>query len=174
MEIELRPGVSFNDPIMKYFSPISLDLPMFIALYLAHILAVYLAFKHPETFLHLAIGYFLVYFFRIFSISLIPLDPPIGTIILDDPILYWFGGGDITKDLFYSGHTSSTFMAFLITKNKKAKTFIGISLLIIVVGMLLQRVHYSIDVYAAFFFTFTAYRLALFIKNKICKSVVMD
>ena len=165
-KIELRNGFAFDDPLMKNFPVFSLDIPIFIAIYSAHILALFYAFKKPETFLHLAIGYLLVYFFRIISIYLLPLDPPIGIIILKDPILYWFGGGDITKDLFYSGHTSSTFMAFLVTENKKAKTYIGIAILLIVVGMLLQRVHYTIDVYAAFFFSFTSYRLALFIKNK--------
>jgi len=170
-EIELRDGFAFKDPIMKHFSVFALDIPVFIALYTAHFFALYCAFKKPETFLHIVIGYFFVYFFRIFSIYMIPLDPPIGIIILKDPLLYWFGGGDITKDLFYSGHTSSTFMAFLVTTNKKVKTFIGLALIVIVIGMLFQRVHYTIDVYAAFFFAFTAYRLALWIKNKIMKII---
>ena len=62
-------------------------------------------------------------------------------------------------------------MAFLVTTNKKVKTFIGLALIVIVIGMLFQRVHYTIDVYAAFFFAFTAYRLALWIKNKIMKII---
>ena len=165
-QIEIRNGVSFNDPIMQYTTPIDLDIPTFIAIYTAHLLALFCAFKKPEIFLQLAIGYLFVYFFRIISIYLLPLDPPTDTIVLKDPILYWFGGGHITKDLFYSGHTASTFLAFLITNNKKAKLYIGIALLVIVAGTLFQKVHYTIDVYAAFFFSFTAYRLSLFIKNK--------
>ena len=170
-KVELRDGVVFNDPIMHHFPAIPLDIPIFIAIYSANFLAIYLAFKKPEIFLHIAIGYLLVYFFRILSIFLLPLNPPTDIIILKDPILYWFGGGDITKDLFYSGHTSSVFMGFLITENKKAKIFIGIALIVTILGILLQKVHYSIDVYAALFFTYTAYRIALFTKNKILKNV---
>lgn len=166
-QIEVRNGVSFNDPIMQYFTPIDLDIPTFIAIYTAHLLALFFALKKPDIFLHFAVGYLFVYFFRIISIYLLPLNPPIDTIVLKDPILYWFGGGYITKDLFYSGHTASTFLAFLVTTNKKAKIYIGVALLIIIMGTLFQKVHYTIDVYAAFFFSFTAYRLSLFIKDKI-------
>ena len=166
-QIELRNGIDFNDPIMQTFAPVDLDIPTFIAIYTAHLLALFFAFKKPETFFHFIIGYLFVYLFRIISIYLLPLDPPIDTIVLKDPILYWFGGGYITKDLFYSGHTASTFLAFLITNNKKAKIYIFIALLVIVAGTLFQKVHYTVDVYAAFFFSFTAYRLSLFIKNKI-------
>lgn len=167
-QIELRNGLSFDDPVFKNFPVISFDIITFIALYTAHLLALVLAFKRSEIFLQLITGYFFVYFFRIISIYLLPLDPPVGTVILQDPFLYYFGGGDITKDLFYSGHTASTFMAFLVTKNRKAKMYIAFVLPLIVIGVLMQRVHYTIDVYAAFFFTFTAYRLSIFVKNKIC------
>jgi len=166
--LETRQGVVFIDPITGNLPVWNLDIPTFIAIYSAHLLAIILALLKPEKFLQIIIGYFFVYFFRIIAQFLLPLEPPVGIIPMNDPLLVWFGDGQlITKDLFYSGHTSSTFMILLVTENFKARVYIFIALLVIVFGILIQRVHYTVDVYAAFFFTFTAYRLGLFIIKKL-------
>jgi membrane-associated phospholipid phosphatase len=167
-QIEMRNGVSFADPITGNLPTFNFDIITFIAIYSAQILGIILAFFKPEKFLQLLLGYFFVYFFRIFSQYLLPLEPPAGIIPLNDPFLIWFGNGVIiNKDLFYSGHTSTTFIVFLITENTKAKIFIFAALLVVILGILLQKVHYTIDVYAAFFFAFTAYRLGIFILKKL-------
>ena len=166
--IELREGVVFKDPLFGDTAPAAVDLLLFIAIYSVHLIAVIAAFTRPEKAVQIALGYFFVFFFRIFALYLLPLNPPEGTIPLYDPILIWFGKGEIiTKDLFYSGHTATTFMVFLVTTNKKIRCFIGISLLIIVYGVLIQKLHYSIDVYKAFFVAYTAYRVSTIIVNKL-------
>ena len=167
-QIELRPGFSFSDPLLGEIPPVALNALTFISIYLTHLIAILAALLKPENFLKLLGGYFLVYFFRVFALFLLPLDPPPGTIPLIDPILILFGGGEIiTKDLFYSGHTSTTFMALLMTENKKLRGFLSIGLVITVCGVLFQRVHYTIDVYAALFFAYTAYRLSTIFVQKI-------
>jgi hypothetical protein len=166
--MELRNGFSYEDPVMRHFPIVSLDWLTFIAIYSAHLLAIVLAIRKPQKFFQLALGYFFVYFFRIFSMYMLPLDPPIGLIPLEDPFLIWFGNGVIiNKDLFYSGHTATTFMIFLVTENRKAKAYILVALAIVVVGVLLQHVHYSIDVYSAFFFSYTAYRVGKWVMRKL-------
>ena len=166
--IEQRQGVAFIDPLTGNIPVFDMDIITFIAIYSAHLVAIYFAFKQPEKFIQLLLGYFFVYFLRIFSQYLMPLEPPSGLIPMKDPILIWFGNGKIiNKDLFYSGHTSATFIAFLITDNKRVKIFIFLALLVVVVGILLQRVHYTVDVYVAFFFAFTSYRLGIFILHKL-------
>ena len=44
-----------------------------------------------------------------------PLDPPPGMIVLEDPLVQLFGGASrpLTRDLFFSGHTSTMFLLFL-------------------------------------------------------------
>ena len=166
--IETREGVVFTDPVLEKLPVYALDTVTFIAIYSAHLLAIIIALFRPEKVFQLVLGYLFVYFFRAISMYLIPLEPPIGIIPLHDPFLIWFGDGQIiTKDLFYSGHTSTTFMIFLVTDNIKAKIFIFIALIFVIFGILLQRVHYTVDVYAAFFFSFTAYRLGLYIIKKL-------
>jgi hypothetical protein len=166
--LETREGVVFIDPITGNMPVLTLDALTFIAIYSAHLLAIILALLKPEKFFQLLLGYLFVYFFRIIAQYLMPLDPPDGIVPLHDPFLIWFSDGQIiNKDLFYSGHTSTTFMIFLITDNIKAKAYIFIALLFVIFGILMQRVHYTVDVYAAFFFTFTAYRLGLYIIKKL-------
>ncbi len=166
--IELRDGVIFKDPLFGNIPPVSVDWILFFTIYSVQLVAILYAFTRPENTIQIIIGYFFVYFFRIFALYLLPLEPPENTIPLYDPILIWFGKGEIiTKDLFYSGHTATTFMVFLITENKKLKFIIGIGLIITMFGVLLQRLHYSVDVYVALFFAYTAYRLSKILVSKM-------
>ncbi len=165
--IELRQGVQFVDPVFGNTPAVAVDSLTFFAIYITHLIALVAAARKPEKFLQIVVGYLLVYFFRIFALYLLPLEPPAGTIPLVDPILIWFGNGEIiTKDLFYSGHTSTTFMVILVTENKKLKYFLLIGLAFVVYGVLAQQVHYTVDVYAALFFSYTAYRLSTIFLEK--------
>jgi len=165
--IERRPGVQFIDPVFGNTPAKAVDALTFFAIYITHIIAIVAAATKPEKFLQIISGYLLVYFFRIFALYLLPLDPPEGTIPLMDPLLIWFGNGEvITKDLFYSGHTSTTFMVILVTENKQLKYFLLIGLALVIYGVLIQQVHYTVDVYAALFFSYTAYRLTVVFLEK--------
>lgn len=92
------------------------------------------------------------------SINLLPLNPPIGLIPMVDPLTNaFYGKVYITKDLFYSGHTSTIFLIFLCLRQRwdRLMTFVGT----LIVGSLLlvQHVHYTIDVLGAFVFTYPLY-----------------
>ena len=102
-------------------------------------------------------------------IGLISLNPPAGLIPLADPITNQFYGAHyITHDLFFSGHTTTVFLIFLCLKKKWDRIYalFGIHSYW-VFFLLVQHVHYTIDVLAAPVFTYAAYRLALlFTKNE--------
>ena len=92
---------------------------------------------------------------------LIPLDPPENIISLNDPFVQYFSSSEIlTKDLFFSGHTSTIFMLYLVSTKKILKRIFLFCTVLVALFVLLQHVHYSVDVFAAPFFTFTAYKLA--------------
>jgi hypothetical protein len=91
----------------------------------------------------------------------VPLNPPEGLIPLIDPIsnLAYGRAEYITKDLFFSGHTSSQFLIFLCLTNKGDKMIALFSAILVGSMVLIQHVHYSIDVLAAPVFTYGCYWL---------------
>ncbi len=74
-------------------------------------------------------------------------------------ILGWFTFGG---DLFFSGHTGLPFlMALIFWNNNKILRYIFIALSIFfAVVVLLGHFHYSIDVFSAFFITYSIYKIA--------------
>jgi membrane-associated phospholipid phosphatase len=97
---------------------------------------------------------------RILTISILPLNPPAGIITLKDPIANIAYGGNgifITKDLFYSGHTGNMFLFFLCLQHKWDKIIALAASFIVGILVMVQHIHYSIDVIAAFIFTYFIY-----------------
>ena len=63
-----------------------------------------------------------------------------------------------TRDLFPSGHTGFAFLLFLIVKKSKIyKIFALFATFLIVLGILLMRVHYTIDILGAIFIVYAIY-----------------
>ena len=99
---------------------------------------------------------------RIIAMYLLPLEPPQNMIMLNDPFVEFFGTGQtLTKDLFFSGHTATLFILFLVSEKKIIKTIFLVSTIIVAISVLLQHVHYTIDVFAAIFFTYACYKLII-------------
>ncbi len=75
---------------------------------------------------------------------------------------FTFGG-----DLFFSGHTGLPFLMTLVFwKNKLLRYIFLATSIFFAVVVLLTHLHYSIDVMAAFFITFTIYHIAKFFFKK--------
>ncbi|HVA97535.1 MAG TPA: phosphatase PAP2-related protein [Bacteroidia bacterium] len=166
---EGRNGIDFNDPVLKYFTPINLSIPIFIAMYSAAILtAFHVIYTSPILTLKLALAYTLLLIWRMFSLYFLPLNPPPGLIILNDPFLkhFVYSARNDVRDLFFSGHTSSTFLFFLVVKNKKLKMYLMACVLFLAVALLAQHLHYSIDILAAPVFAYLAYFPANWIIKK--------
>lgn len=168
--IENRQGVVLNDPMLSMFNPINLTWFIFALLYIGIIIAVIKLLKNTDL-LSLALQAFIVMeLFRTLAMLLIPLDPPIDMIGLKDPVIEIFGTGQmLTRDLFFSGHTASLFLLFLIFLKNKIKYFYLVSTILVGIALILQHVHYSIDVLSAPFFAYGSYRLVLIFKNKCYK-----
>jgi hypothetical protein len=71
------------------------------------------------------------------------------------------------NDLFFSGHTAVAFLGFLLFKDRKIKYFFLISSIVMGVTVLLMHVHYSIDVFSAFFITYGTFKIGEWFFNKI-------
>jgi len=161
--IQQRPGhLITNDFLVNNLPAMDLSVPIFVVLWSVISLALLRAFQHPQQFLTTLYAVIIFLLFRYLSISLVALDPPVGLIPIKDPVSnLTYGHADfITKDLFFSGHTSSMFLSFLCLQRKPEKTFALVATFVIAIFVLIQHVHYTIDVLAAPFFTYLSYRLS--------------
>lgn len=72
------------------------------------------------------------------------------------------------NDLFFSGHTGIPFLAALLFwENKVVRYFMLFSSFVMAVTVLFMHVHYSIDVFSAYFITYTIYVISDKIFNKL-------
>ena len=97
-----------------------------------------------------------------FCMYLLPLEPPIGIIPLRDFLLEntFYSNQVMVKDLFFSGHTANLFLMALLLEHKKLKVIVFVICSIVGMMILLQHVHYTLDVIVAPFAACLAYVLA--------------
>ena len=157
---EARNGVTLDDPLLKLFKPVDLTWLTFALIYISLFAALLSFIKKPVLLITAFQSYVVLVIFRITAMFILPLNPPERMISLSDPFVEFFGTGQLlTKDLFFSGHTATIFLFFLLTENKKLKVFFFVSTIIVAVSVLLQHVHYSVDVFTAPFFVYASFQI---------------
>lgn len=157
---EARPGVVLNDPVLLLFNPIDLTWLIFGVIYLCLMIGIFSLLKYPEKLLLSFQTYTLIVVVRIIAMYLVPFEAPEKLIVLNDPFVELFGSGDsLTKDLFFSGHTTTLFLLFLVTESKTLKYIFLLCTIVVGVSIILQHVHYLIDIFAAPFFAYTCFRI---------------
>lgn len=73
------------------------------------------------------------------------------------------------NDLFFSGHVAIPFLAFLLFNGSKFKWFMLFGAVVEAVTVLLMHIHYSIDVFSAFFITHGVYAISNKVFNDLNK-----
>ncbi len=159
--IEVRPGVVLPDPLLSHFRPVDVSGVTFGLIYASFISAFLLLVKRPDRLAHGFAAYGLMFLFRGVAMYLTPLDPPIDTLPLKDPFVQLFSpdGAALTRDLFFSGHTASMFLLVLLAPGPKSRAFFLATTAGIAGCVLLQKVHYAVDVFVAPAYSYLAYRL---------------
>lgn len=166
--VEARQGVVFTDPILELFNPIDLTWLTFGLIYLSIAITIFSFAKKPEMILFTLQCYGLMVFFRLIVMYLLPLEAPAKLIPLNDPFVQLLGTGEIlTKDLFFSGHTATLFLLFLIMEKRVIKIIFLASTILVGIAVMLQHVHYVVDVAVAPFFSYTSYKIIDGLKNKL-------
>jgi hypothetical protein len=165
---EARQGVVLDDPVFHWFKAIDLNILIFALIYGSLISGiVYLVRSDPRGLVIALQTYSLMIIVRMAMMYVVPLDPPIGTIDLQDPLVFIIGTGTkITKDLFFSGHTATLFMIFLVTEKKWLKKVFFVNTLLVVVFVVLQKVHYTADVMVAPFVSYGAFKVVSFLNRE--------
>src|SRR3989338_11339239 len=146
--------------ILDYIPTVDLSLIYIFGIYIVEFtVAVYPLFFKPELAPFTAKTIALFYIVRAFFIILTHLGAPAGYFDLpqlgDQPGIskYFF-----LTDLFFSGHTGFPFLAALLFwKNFGLRVFMILMSAVQAATVLFMHVHYSIDVFSAYFITYTIY-----------------
>ena len=161
--IEKREGVVMDDLLLQAIPARDFSVLIFILIWSVFLLVIIRSVQDPAVFLSILVCSIVVLLMRMTTIYLFALNPPQGLIVLKDPITSITYGGKgifITKDLFFSGHTSNLFLVYLCLPKKKDKFFVLLAALTVGILVLVQHVHYSMDVIGAFLITFLLVKLA--------------
>jgi len=159
--IEQRKGVLLNDVLLAHLPAVDVSIPIFAIIWGTGLFTTIRGIQHPTIVITFFWSFILLSITRIATILLFPLEAPAEIIPLADPISNAvYGGKFITKDLFYSGHTATQFLMYLCLQKKLDKTITLISTFLIGGMVLLQHVHYTIDVLAAPIITFFCFKMA--------------
>jgi len=151
-------GWVFNDPAYRLLKPSDLSVLIFSITYGAILLYTALNYKTHGFAIRAFVCYAFLLLLRIPSLSLVPLQVHPELIYLKDPFLNELVyPSRITNDLFFSGHVGLMCIFFLISGKRVVFLILGT---VVGVSLVIQRVHYSIDVLAAIPFGWLAVKLA--------------
>jgi membrane-associated phospholipid phosphatase len=159
---ESREGIIFNDPFFVYFT--GMDLSIYITTIIYSSIGFYVFYfrNEPVKLSRVAIGYAYIVLLRMVTIYFVPLYCDADAVKLEDPFLnnIVYPNNYVARDLFFSGHAAMMFMLFWGFSHGTLKLIYFISALLVSIMLVLQKVHFSIDVIAAPFFSWIALRLA--------------
>ena len=164
--IEQREGSVLRDAVLERLQARDVSIPIFSMLWAMAILFVVRSVQRPYVFVTFVHAFWILTFTRMITISVVALNPPPGLIPLIDPISNsFYGKSFITKDLFFSGHTAAVCLFFYCFQRKIDKWIALLCTIAVGFLVLVQHVHYTIDVIVAPFFTAICYMIARKIVN---------
>lgn len=159
--IQTIPGHSINDIVLNKFPAQNVSLCIFMLIYSVCILSVINIGTCPHLFIKTLQALCLLLIIRIVCLYLIPLDPEKTIIPLEDPFLgiFFYQGTVITKDLFFSGHVSIMALLCIAIPFRPLKYFFMLATVLVAILILIQHVHYTIDVIVAPFVSLMCFNL---------------
>lgn len=158
--IEARDGVVWNDWVLNYLPAKDVSLLIFVVLYGMIGFFLYRMSKNTIMCLTALWAFVFLCIARVITITLVPLNPPNDIIHLADPCsIFFYHSNIITKDLFFSGHTATVLLGALCLERKSDKTMAFLATGIVAILLLIQHVHYTVDILAAPVFTWLCWYL---------------
>lgn len=160
--IEQRHGVVLNDWVLAHLPAVDVSLPIFAIIWGMGILMMIRALYNPAIGMTYLWTLIFMCIARFITLTLVKLDPPVGLIPLVDPLTgYFYGHSAITKDLFFSGHTATLVLIYLNLDRKKDKRIALAATIILMFLLMLQHIHYTMDILAAPVIVYLCYRFTL-------------
>ena len=149
--LEARPGVVPWEPVLHALPPVDVSLAMFIVLYGSVLWSVVVLLQYPWRILRAMLAYVLVLVCRTVSMWLVTLEPPTDLVPLVDPAtaIFYPSGEPFTKDLFFSGHTATMTLLVCAAMGRWMRTVLVMATVCVAMLVLVQHVHWTVDVLAA-------------------------
>lgn len=139
-----------NDWVLAHIPAYNMSVVIFTIIWGMALLIFIRALYNPTIYINYVWTLIFINIARMISISLVSLDPPAGMVHLIDPLTgVFYGNVVITKDLFFSGHTSTLVLIFLCLEKPVDKILGFIAIVLVMALLLVQHIHYTIDVLAA-------------------------
>ncbi|MFT4565215.1 MAG: hypothetical protein ACI9FN_000165 [Saprospiraceae bacterium] len=165
---ETRAGWDLYDPVIESIGPIDLSTPIFLLTYGCIIIGLICSMTTPKKLIQTNFTILCLLVYRLLCMYLVPLEAPLDIIPLQDAFLMntTYGNQLLVKDLFFSGHTASVVILFYLVDHKNiSKIFLAMS---VIIGsmLIMQHVHYTIDVLVAYIFAHISYLSGLWLTNK--------
>jgi PAP2 superfamily C-terminal len=166
---EQRRGYIFNDLFLNSFQPYNFSFLIGILTHGAIFISLFLLFDQPINVAYFLCAAILMIIFRSITLYLLPLEPPPFIIPLKDPVLEFtfYKGEVLLKDLFFSGHTANIILMAMLCEYKTLKRSMVLIAFMVGILLLIQHVHFTIDVVAAPFFAIIVYKISIFTVNKM-------
>ncbi|MEZ5046235.1 MAG: phosphatase PAP2-related protein [Chitinophagaceae bacterium] len=160
--VQARKGFQLDDKLLYWFPHVDYSISIFIVLYTSLFLLIVTHLNQPKVILRIIEMHFLVAIVRQLCILALPLEPPLGIIVLRDVFLentFYPHHTPMTKDLFFSGHVASILIYYLCAKKRWLRAILFCMLILMSYMILCMKVHYTYDVYGAILFTFFIYKV---------------
>lgn len=164
-------GYIIDDYLLAHITPRDISIPLFTITWICIIGGLSYLLLSPVKALHVFLTIICIGVIRCFVMYFVPLESPEGIIPLRDPMLEssFYDDKVLVKDLFFSGHTSNMVVLTLLVDHKWLKRILAICTVAVGCLLLVQHVHYTIDVLAAPVFAYIAFKIAYLIQQRILK-----
>jgi hypothetical protein len=156
--VTYRPAVKVPDLILDRLPPIDLSF-LFTYGYMALILGMFLypLFRRIRMLHVVAIQFSLLLILRSLFMIFTHVGTPAGAIDAHFPGL--FSRLYFENDMFFSGHTAMPFLGFYLFRHNRLRYVYLVGSIVMGMVVLAMHVHYSIDVFGAFFMTYCSYQM---------------
>ena len=157
--IDGREGTMPFEPLLTHLPAKDVTIPLFLVLYSTLLVLVVLAIRSPLLVLRTIQAALILLLFRMAMMAMFPLVAPPGLITLQDPLtqLFYPTSEPFEKDLFFSGHTANMFLFALAVPSRNWRLVFLAAAAFVAAAVLVQHVHWTVDVVAAPFFAVLAW-----------------
>ncbi len=164
--VTVTKGAKVPDLILDRFQAIDMSF-LFVYGYMALIVTMFLypTFFRVRTLHVVAIQFSLLLMLRSVFMIFTHLETPAGSCSVGFP--WFFQSLYFENDMFFSGHTAMPFLGFYLFRRSPLRYVFLVGAAVMGVVVLAMHLHYTIDVFGAFFMTYCSYRMGLRLLRKL-------